>query len=143
MLHHTGGDTGRVNAYGGDTGDYYSYPMYRDLRDKNTVFSGVFATDQVQVGLQWHNQPELAGGELVSGNYFDVLGVKPALGRLLVQSDDEVQEKNPVLVLSYGYWQRHFGADPRIVNDTILINSHPFTVVGIAPPGFRSFVRSS
>ena len=140
MLKHTGSDRGRVNVYGGDMGDYYSYPMYRDLRDQNSVFSGLLATDQVQVGIQWHNQPELVNGELVSGNYFDVLGVKPALGRMLVQSDDEAQEKNPVVVLSYGYWQRRFGSDPHIVNDSILINSHPFTVVGVAPPGFRSFV---
>lgn len=140
MVQHTGSDRGRVNVYGGDMGDYYSYPMYRDLRDKNTVFSGLLATDQVQVGIQWHNQPELVSGELVSGNYFDVLGVKPAMGRMLVQSDDEAQEKTPVVVLSYGYWQRRFGSDPRIVNDTILINSHPFTVVGVAPPGFKSFV---
>src|SRR5579872_265441 len=140
MLKHTGSDRGRINVYGGAVEDYYSYPMYRDLRDRNTVFSGLMATDQVQVGVQWHNQPELVSGELVSGNYFDVLGVKPALGRMLVQSDDEVQEKNPVVVLSYGYWQRRFGSDPHIVNDSILINSHPFTVVGVAPPGFRSFV---
>ncbi|MBV9072826.1 MAG: ABC transporter permease [Acidobacteria bacterium] len=140
MVTHTGSDRGRVNAYGGSQADYYSYPMYRDIRDKNTVFSGVLATDQAQVGVQWHNQPELVSGELVSGNYFDVLGVKPALGRLLVQSDDDVQERNPVVVLSYAYWQRRFGSDPRVVNDTILINSHPFTVVGIAPPGFKSFV---
>ena len=140
MLEHSGSDRGRINAYGGTTADYFSYPMYRDLRDRNTVFSGVLATDQVQVGVQWHNQPELVSGELVSGNYFDVLGVKPAVGRMLVQSDDEVQERTPVVVLSYGYWARRFGSDPRIVNDTILINSHPFTVVGVAPLGFKSFV---
>src|SRR5579885_2745631 len=114
--------------------------MYRDIRDKNTVFNGVLATDQVQVGVQWHNQPELVNGELVSGNYFDVLGVKPAIGRLFVQSDDQVQERNPVVVLSFGYWQRRFGSDPRIVNDSLLINGHPFTVIGIAPPNFRSIV---
>lgn len=140
MLQGTGSDRGRINAYGGDGDDYFSYPMYRDLRDKNSVFSGTVATDQVQVGVQWHNQPELVQGELVSGNYFDVLGVKPALGRLLVQSDDDAQERNPVVVLSYGYWQRRFGSDPRVVNDTILVNSHPFTVVGVASPGFKSFV---
>ncbi len=68
----------------------FSYPMYRDLRDRNSVFSGLIATDKVSVGVQWHNQPELVDGELVSGNYFDVLGVQPALGRLLVASDDVV-----------------------------------------------------
>ena len=143
MLSADGSDRGRLSVYGGTDKDFFSYPMYRDLRDKNSVFSGAIATDQVQVAVQWHNQPELVYGELVSGNYFDVLGVKPAAGRLLVQSDDEVQERNPVVVLSYEYWQRRFGADPRVVNDSILVNSHPFTVVGIAPPGFRSFVVGS
>jgi len=140
MLSFTGSDRGRTNAYGGSGQDYFSYPMYRDIRDKNSVFDGVLATDQVQVGIQWNNLPDLINGELVSGNYFEVLGVRPALGRMLVQSDDEVQERNPVVVLSYGYWQRRLGSDPRIVNNTVLINSHPFNVVGIAPPGFRSFV---
>jgi len=140
MLSCEGSDQGRLSTYGGDDTEYFSYPMYRDLRDKNSVFSGVVATDQTEIGVAWHNQPELVYGELVSGNYFDVLGVKPAAGRLFVQSDDEAQERNPVVVLSYAYWQRRFGSDPRVVNDTILINSHPFTVVGVAPPGFRSFV---
>ena len=139
-LNATGSDRGRVSAYGGTDKDFFSFPMYRDIRDKNTVFDGVLATDQVQVGVQWHNQPELVNGELVSGNYFDVLGVKPAMGRLFVQSDDQVQERNPVVVLSFGYWQRRFGSDPRVVNDSILINGHPFTVVGVAPPNFRSIV---
>lgn len=139
-LNATGSDRGRTSAYGGTEKDFFSYPLYRDIRDKNTVFSGVLATDQVQVGVQWHNQPELVNGELVSGNYFDVLGVKPAMGRLFVQSDDQVQEQNPVVVLSFGYWQRRFGSDPRVVNDTILINSHPFTMIGVAPPNFRSIV---
>ena len=102
MLNFTGTDRGRTSAYGGESADYFSYPMYRDLRDKNSVFNGTIATDQVQVAVQWHGQPELVSGELVSGNYFDVLGVKPAMGRLLVQSDDEAQEKNSVVVLSYG-----------------------------------------
>ncbi|HVH88655.1 MAG TPA: ABC transporter permease [Terriglobales bacterium] len=139
-LNATGSDRGRVNAYGGTDKDYFSYPLYRDIRDKNTVFNGVLATDQVQVGVQWHNQPELVNGELVSGNYFDVLGVKPAIGRLFVQSDDQAQERNPVVVLSFGYWQRRFGSDPRVVNDSILVNGHPFTVIGVAPPNFRSIV---
>jgi putative ABC transport system permease protein len=136
----SGSDRGRTSSYGGDPGDYFSYPMYRDLRDHNTVFDGTLATDSTQVGVQWHNQPELAATELVSGNYFEVLGVHPALGRLFVQSDDVVQDANPVVVISFGYWQRRFGADPRILNQTILINAQPFTVVGITPPGFRSIV---
>jgi Acidobacterial duplicated orphan permease len=140
MLKFTGSDTGRMSSHGGDQGEYFSYPMYRDVRDQNKVFSGLIATAQVQVGVQWHNQPELVEGELVSGNYFDVLGVVPAAGRLFVQSDDEVQERNPVVVISYSYWQRRFGSDPHVVNDNVSINGHPFTVIGVSRPGFRSAV---
>jgi len=119
---------------------YFSYPMYRDLRDRNTVFSGLIATAWAHVGVQWHNEPGLADAELVSGNYFDVLGVQPALGRLFVASDDVAQEANPVVVLSFSYWQRRFGSDPRIVNQTVSINGHPFTVIGVAASGFHSVV---
>lgn len=140
MLKSTGQFSGRTSSHGGDVGEYFSYPMYRDLRDQSTVFSGLLATSQVQVGVQWRNQPELVEGELVSGNYFDVLGVSPAIGRLFLQSDDEVKERNPVVVLSYAYWQRRFGSDPRVVNDTVSINGHPFTVIGVSRPGFRSAV---
>jgi putative ABC transport system permease protein len=140
MLRYFGANTGRVSSYGGDDKNYFSYPMYRDIRDRNTVFSGVLATDTVQVGLTWHNQPELIGGELVSGNYFEVLGVKAAVGRLLVASDDAAPNANPVVVLSYGYWRRAFASDPQLVGQTVLINAHPFQVIGVAPPGFHSVV---
>ena len=119
---------------------YFSYPMYRDLRDRNSVFSGLIATDWTQVGVQWHNQPDLVAAELVSGNYFDVLSLQPAMGRLFVAGDDTVPDSNPILVLSFSYWQRRFGANPEILNQTILVNGHPFAVVGVAPPGFHSVV---
>jgi len=119
---------------------YFSYPMYRDLRDRNSVFSGLIATDWTQVGVQWHNQPDLVAAELVSGNYFDVLALQPALGRLFVASDDLKPDANPLVVLSFSYWQRRFGADPGVLNQSILVNGHPFTVVGVAPPGFHSVV---
>jgi putative ABC transport system permease protein len=140
LLQYVGSNTGRISSYGGGTRAYFSYPLYRDLRDQNSVFSGLLATDAVQVGIQWHNQPDLVYGELVSGNYFDLLGIRPALGRLFVPSDDLVPEANPVAVLSFGYWQRRFGSDPRIVNQNIQVNGHPFTVIGVSPPGFRSVV---
>jgi predicted permease len=140
QLHSSGSDTGRTSSRSHDHGDYFSYPMYHDLRDRNTVFSGMLATFSRQVGVQWHNQPELANAELVSGNYFDVLGVQPATGRLLLQSDDVTQNSNPVAVLSFSYWKRRFGADPGILNQSILINGHPFTVVGVVSPGFLSVV---
>jgi putative ABC transport system permease protein len=138
-LRYFGSNTGRISAFGGDGHDYFSYPMYRDLRDKNQVFSGMLANVEMQVGVQWNNQSDLASGELVSGNYFDVLGVRPAMGRLLLPSDD-VQNSNPVAVLSFNYWNAHFGGDPRVINQTLYINGHPFTIVGVAEPHFHSAI---
>ena len=138
-LRYFGSNTGRISAFGGDGHDYFSYPMYRDLRDKNQVFSGMLANVEMQVGVQWNNQSDLASGELVSGNYFDVLGVRPAMGRLLLPSDD-VQNSSPVVVLSFNYWNAHFAGDPRVINQTLYINGHPFTIVGVAEPGFHSAI---
>jgi putative ABC transport system permease protein len=135
-----------VGSFNGNTSSrteenfYFSYPMYRDLRDRNSVFSGVIATVWTQVGVQWRNQPELVAAELVSGNYFEVLGVQPARGRLLVASDDLAPDANPVVVLSFTYWKRRFGSDPNVVNQSILVNGRPFTILGVAPPGFHSVV---
>lgn len=138
VLEWKGAETGHMDNHGGPEGSYFSYPMYKDLRDRNSVFEGLIASDVTQTGVQWHNQPELANTELVSGNYFDVLGVQPAAGRLFVQADDVVPNANPLVVLNYAYWQRRFGLDPRVIDDSILINGHPFTVIGVAAPGFQS-----
>jgi putative ABC transport system permease protein len=140
QLEHSGKDYGNRSSYGGSGEAYFSYPMYRDLRDANAVFAGMLATDSTQTGVQWHNQPELADTELVSGNYFEVLGVRPALGRLFVQADDVTQNASPVVVLSFAYWQRRMGSDPKILDQTLLINGRPFTVIGVAQPGFHSVV---
>src|SRR3974377_1694808 len=140
MLESVGSDSGHVSSWGGDDHLYFSYPMYRDLRDKNSVFDGIMARTPAQVGVQFHNESKLAMVEMVSGNYFDVLGVRSVTGRLLAQSDDEVQERDPVVVLSYDYWVRRFGADPAVINSSLLINGHPFTIVGVSQPGFRSIV---
>jgi putative ABC transport system permease protein len=139
VLRYSGSNTGHLSSRS-DGKFYFSYPMYRDLRDQNTVFSGIIATDWTEAGWQWHNQPELVATELVSGNYFDVLGVQPALGRLLVASDDTVANANPVAVLSFNYWQRRFGADRTILDQSALVNGHPFTIIGVAQPGFHSVV---
>ncbi len=139
ILKYEGSNTGNLQSRT-DGRFYFSYPMYRDLRDRGSVFSGLIATDLTHVGVQWHKQPDLVGAELVSGNYFDVLGVRPAAGRLFVQSDDLAPDANPIVVLSFSYWRRRFGMDQRILNDSIEINGHPFTVVGVAPPEFRSIV---
>ena len=139
LLHFTGGDEGSLRSRD-EGGLYFSYPMYRDLRDRNTVFSGMIATLYYEIAANWHGQTEHATSELVSGNYFELLGVRPALGRVFQQSDDVAPEANPVAVLSFGYWQRRFGGDPTVLNQTIRLNDHPFTVVGVAARGFRSVV---
>jgi len=139
VLRFSGEDTGSTHARG-DSDLVFSYPMYRDLRDRNSVFSGLIATSWAQVGVQWRNQPNLEDAELVSGNYFDVLRLHPAAGRLLLPSDDLRQNGSPVAVLSFDYWRRRFGFDPKIVNQSISINGHPFTVIGVGPPGFHSVV---
>src|SRR6516165_1288537 len=138
-LRFVGSSPGHTHAFGGDGNDYFSFPLYRDLRDKNNVFDGLIASDQCQLGVQWKNHPDLAECELVSGNYFQVLGVHPALGRLIVPSDD-VPNSSPVVVLSFKYWTSHLGADPGVLNQTILINGHPFTIAGVAAPDFHSVV---
>ena len=137
-LRFTGASPGHIDSYGGDDKDYFSYPMYRDLRDKNTVFDGILASDQCQAGVQWNNAPDLASCEMVSGNYFQVLGVQPAIGRVIVPSDD-VPNSAPVVVLSFNYWKTKFGADPRVINQTLLINAHPFTIIGVSPRDFTAW----
>ena len=138
-LQFTGSTRGHFNSFGGDDHDYFSYPMYRDLRDQNSVFESLIASDQQNVSVQWNNKPDLVGCELASGNYFQALGLQPALGRLFLPADD-VPNSSPVVVLSFNYWKRQFGSDPSVINQTLLINAHPFTIVGVAPPGFHSIV---
>ena len=140
MLKFTGSDTGHTSSYGG-TGDlYFSYPMYRDLRDQNQVFEGMLAMFPAQVGVQWRNTPSLAKSELVSGNYFSLLGVKPALGRLFVPDDSATRGASPLVVLSYRYWTQHFASDPSVVSQSLLVNGNSFTIVGVAQSGFNSVI---
>src|SRR5271166_887500 len=141
-LHWTGDAPGHFNSYGGDDNDYFSYPMYRDLRDLNPALQAVIANDQQNVAVRWNKKPDMAGCELVSGNYFEALGIHPAMGRLIVPSD-EALNSNLVVVLSFNYWKTHFGSDPAAINQTLLINTQPFTIVGVAPPGFHSIVAGA
>jgi putative ABC transport system permease protein len=138
-LRFTGESPGHTNSYGGDDNDFFSHPMYRDLRDKNSVFSGLIANDEQTVGVQWNNRSELVKTELVSGNYFEVLGLQPAMGRLLLPSDDQANSA-AVVALSFTYWKSQLGADPRVIGRTLLINAHPFVIVGVVSPQFRSIV---
>ncbi len=90
------------------------------------------------MGVAWHDRSDLANAELVSGNYFQVLGVPAIVGRTILPSDDVAKLGSPVAVLSYGYWQRRFGGDPRVVGQALQINGHAFTILGVAPQRFHS-----
>jgi putative ABC transport system permease protein len=118
----------------------FSYPMYRDFRDENTVFSGVLARFPAALTLAADGQAERVSGELVSGNYFAVLGVHAHIGRTLMPDDDRTPGGHPVAVLSHNFWTRRFAADPAVVNRTIRLNGIPMTVVGVSPPGFFGIV---
>ena len=135
-----GSFNGSMSSFGGGTGNYFSYPMYRDLRDRNTVFAGVLAAVRTGVGVSWLNQAENKDAEVVSGNYFELLGLKPAVGRLFNDADDTAKDANPVVVLSYDYWKTRFNAAPDVAGRTVLINGHPFAILGVAPEGFHSAI---
>src|ERR1035437_9829182 len=136
----SGAFSGSMSSFGGDSDDYFSYPMYKDLRDQNQVFSGMIAADKTGLGVSWHNQAENEDAEVVTGNYFQVLGLKPALGRLLTPQDDTAKNANPVLVLSYDYWRARFAGSRDVVGQSLLINGHPFTILGVAPDNFHSAI---
>ncbi|HKQ79007.1 MAG TPA: ABC transporter permease [Blastocatellia bacterium] len=119
----------------------FSYPIYKDYRDQNGVFDGLLAYSENAMNLIEGGQPERIMGALVSGNYFDTLGVTPALGRAFLPEEDRTPGTHPVAVVSYGLWQRRFGADPRLVGRTITLNTSSFTVIGVAPAEFRGVRR--
>ena len=117
-----------------------SYPNFSDWRDQNQVFSGLAAYKTIWLGLSVEGGSGRVQGAMVSGNYFDVLRVRPALGRTLLPEDDRTPGAYPVAVVSYGLWQGRFGSDPGLVGREIRINGHAFTVVGVAPKGFKGTV---
>ena len=118
-----------------------SLPNYEDYRDQNTVFSGL-ATVTFPIALNWGGQaePQQLNASLASGNFFDVLGVKPYRGRTFIADGDKKIGGNPEVVLSYSLWSRKFGSDDRFIGQTITLNGTPYTVVGIAPPSFKGIV---
>lgn len=139
----SGAFSGSMSSFGGNEEGhvgYFSYPMYRDLAAKNQVFQGILAADKTQLGVSWHNQAEDKDAEIVSGNYFQLLGLKPALGRLFTAQDETAKNANAVVVLSYDYWRTRFAASSDIVGQTLLVNGHPFTIVGVAPDHFDSAI---
>ena len=136
VLRSPGPKNGRVWA-DADGAASFAYPFYKELRDKNNVFAGLLARFAVSLSVAGEGPTERANGELVSGNYFEVLGVRPAIGRVFSQDDDRVPGGHPLIVLSHGYWTRHFGADSGILNKTLIVNGVSMTVVGVARPGFN------
>jgi predicted permease len=141
------GDPGRVvGIFGTDeeafaaTGLRYnpvSFPNYLDLRQGSRTLSGVAAYIWLPFSLSGSGPAEQVMGQMVTGNYFEVLGVKPALGRAFLPEEDGAPGAHPVVVLSHGLWRQRFGADPGLIGRTVRIDSYQFTVIGVAPPGFR------
>ncbi len=114
----------------------FSYPDYRDFRDRAQTL-GLAATRQVLASLGRDGGSERVHAQLVSGNFFEVLGVRPTLGRSFAPDEDRIPGERPVVVLSHALWQRNFGGDQGIVGRTIQLNARPFTVIGVAPKGFH------
>src|SRR5215467_13782975 len=114
-----------------------SYPNYVDFRDQNSVLSGLVAFKFVTLSLSHEGENNRLWGYLVTGNYFDVLGVKAFLGRTFAPEEDRTRGSHPVVVLNYTCWQRRFNSDPAIVGKDIVLNGRPFNVIGVAPAGFN------
>ncbi|MFI5184211.1 MAG: ABC transporter permease, partial [Vicinamibacteria bacterium] len=121
------------NNWGGNA---ISYPLYEDLSRNNQVFSGMFCRFPTSVSLSFGSETERVQAELVSGTYFQVLGVGAALGRTFTTEEDQTPGGHPLVVLAYDYWKSRFAADPAVVGKTVLLNGHDMTVLGVAAPGF-------
>ena len=115
-----------------------SYLDYLDYRDRNVVFSGLAAHQVQPLNLGRGGKPERVWGAVVSGNYFNVLGVKGLIGRTFLPEEDRTPNSHPVAVIGYGLWQRDFGADPKVIGRTITLNEHDFTIIGVTPKEFGS-----
>ena len=119
-------------------GDGYSdsYPDFQYIRDHTHLFSGIFAHELLMLAVSDGKSAQMAAGGIVSGNYFDVLGAKAEVGRTFQPEEDQVLDRNPVVVLSDRLWRNRFGADPNIGGKQIQLGGIPFTVIGVAPPDF-------
>lgn len=138
VLHFEGVSEGSSQSDNGES--VFSFPMYRDFRDRNQVFDNLIARASATVTVISNEEPERLKAELVSGNFFDALGIRPAIGRLLTSADDLTPGGHPVIVLSYGYWTRRFGGRSTLLSETLRVNGLPMTVLGVAPRPFRSVI---
>jgi predicted permease len=116
----------------------FSYPVFQQIREHGHMFSGVFAWEQRMLHAEWTNEPAATPMALVSGGFYDTLGLQPAAGRLLHQADvgDSAAEAQPVAVLSHAAWQNRFNGDQAAIGSTLRIEGQPFTIVGVTPRGF-------
>ena len=121
----------------------FSYPMFRDLAQQQTVFTGVAAHRTFGANLSYQRQTFTGDGMLVSGSYFSVLGMQPALGRLLGPGDDQTIDQSPVVVLSHAFWRSRFNQSPAVLNDTMIVNGQALTIVGVAQEGFNGTTMGS
>jgi hypothetical protein len=114
----------------------FSYPNYKDLRDRNDVLSDLIAYRWTSLNLSRDGVNERLWGYAVSGNYFEALGVRPALGRLISPGDDLAPGAHPVTVASHKYWIRSFGGDPKVIGKEVIVNGRSYTIIGVAQQGF-------
>jgi len=119
------------------SGNLMSYPLCRELQEQDRFFEGVFCRHPGTSYVSAGDRPEQLPIEIVSGSYFDVLGIRPEMGRLIEKSDDLAPEASPVVVISYHYWKSKLGGAPDVVGRKVLINRYPMTVIGVAPAKFR------
>jgi predicted permease len=116
---------------------HISYPNYLEYRDRNEVFTGLAAYGPINVSLSSDERPDLVRGLIVTGNYFDVLGVRVILGRPISPAEDNTPNAHPVAVISHRLWQRRFGGAAGAIGQQLLVNGRSFTMIGVAPPGFE------
>jgi len=121
----------------GDNPFPFTYPDLQAMRDGQQSFTGIAACAFVQMSLKAESKPLRVFGMVASANYFDVLGVRPFRGRTFLPEEDTKPGGAPVAVIGYRFWQTHFAANPNIVGQTIAINEHPYTIVGITPAEFQ------
>ena len=114
-----------------------SYPNYRDYRDRNQVFSSLLIYSAITVTLTGRGDPQLLMGQIVSGNYFSTLGIRPAVGRGFLPEEDAVPGARAVAVISYALWRRLYGGDPDVTSRSISLNGREYQIVGVAPQDFR------
>lgn len=116
--------------------DEFSYPDFLDYRDQSTSFSGLAAEDMLQAAIDAENQNDVIWGQVVSANYFDLIEVKPILGRTFLPDEDKNPGANAVVVLSHSFWQRRLGSDPNVVGKTVQLNNRGYQVIGVTPDYF-------